>query len=93
MLRSYGPCIALLYVISGASGCATAPSAPKPAATNVRTSADVQCRMERPTGSMLGVKVCTTKAQRDAMKANTDALQQDLGKTQAGSCRGVPGCS
>jgi len=86
------PLLAVLALTAGVSGCATVPT---PQAAHLPTAAsgeEVRCRIERPTGSNLGAQVCTTKAQRDATKADTQSVQQELGKTQAGPCT-APGCS
>jgi hypothetical protein len=94
MLASIGSYVAILCLTAGAIGCAVAPSTPERAHSSTVTAnrGDLQCQMERPTGSLLDVQVCTNKAQRDAIKANTQAVQQDLGQTKAGACRG-PACS
>jgi hypothetical protein len=89
-------CIAILGLIAGASGCAATAPARKPAqgATLAASGQDLQCHLERPTGSLLSVQVCTTQAQRDAIKANTRSLQQELGSVKGGSCPATnAGCS
>jgi hypothetical protein len=78
----------VLASMAGAAGCALPPATPKPAQPPaVASDGDVQCRIERPTGSNLGVEVCTTKAQRDATRADTQQVQEELGNTQAGCAR------
>ena len=91
--ESFGSSFVILCLIASVSSCVAAPPGPKlaPASAAAANGGDIQCRTERPTGSNLGVSVCTTKAQRDATKLNTQAIQQELGKTQAGPCT-APGC-
>jgi Tfp pilus assembly protein PilV len=88
-------CVAIVGLIGCAAGCAAIPPAKKSAQTTTlaASGADLQCHMERPTGSLLGVRVCTTKAQRNEIKANTRSVQQQLGRTQGGACPATsPGC-
>ena len=85
--------LVILCVIGGECSCATTTAPrPGPAPAIAANGTDVQCRTERPTGSNLGIEVCTTKAQREAIKASTQAVKQDLGKTQAGACHPPPPC-
>jgi hypothetical protein len=92
-MHSIAVVLVILILSAGVSGCATAPLEPKSAHESVIAvnGGDIQCRTERPTGSNLGVQVCTTKAQRDAVKANTQTFREELGRTQAGPCT-APGC-
>lgn len=90
----------MVWVIAGVAGCAAVPPAPKPypatqtpQGTVAQSDAQgLQCRMERPTGSLLSLKSCTTKAQRDAIKAATEGIQQELRSTQGGACHS-PECN
>jgi hypothetical protein len=52
------------FILSCVSGCATPPPASKSQA-----DAGVQCGIERPTGSFIATRVCTTRAERDAAAA------------------------
>ena len=90
----------IVWVVAGVAGCAAAAHAPKPALptptaqrTVARSDAQgLQCRMERPTGSLLSVQSCTTRAQREAIKAATEGIQQELRNTQGGACHS-PECA
>ena len=87
--------LTLALMILG-SGCRTAsPSLPASAAGTARVVSPekLQCQMQRLTGSLLAVKVCTTQAQRDAIKASAQSVPLQIGNTQGKPCaRGSPGC-
>jgi hypothetical protein len=52
-------------------------TAAAPASTPAKAEPDVVCKMKQVTGSRFGVKVCTTKAQRDDQAAQArDLLAQ-----------------
>jgi len=89
MVRS---CVVILCVAAGAIGCVTVPAPKVSAGAPASKAADLQCHMERPTGSLLGVKTCTTQAQREGIKSSTEALQQELRNVPAGPCQ-PPACS
>jgi len=89
----------LASVMAGLSlalgGCATtSPGATQPtAAASAVGGNDVQCTTEKPTGSMLPVKVCTTKAQRDQIDSNTRATRDQIQRAHSPACPGTPGCA
>ncbi|MBS0373828.1 MAG: hypothetical protein JSR73_04575 [Proteobacteria bacterium] len=56
-------------------------------------ASDVQCTTERPTGSMLPVRVCTTKAERAAIDRATRETNQALQRLPGRACPGTPGCT
>jgi hypothetical protein len=63
------------FILSCVSGCATPPPA-----TESRTDAGLQCSTERPMGSFIATRVCTTKAQRDtaaATQQQRDTMDKD----------------
>jgi hypothetical protein len=83
--RSY----AWLLIAGGCTylgGCASRPAAPSTAQA-APASDDVQCHLESVTGSLLKSRVCLTKAQRDALQAETDQTKQVIHNTQAGCQR------
>lgn len=87
MHATVGARTAIVCLIAGATGCITGVPVAKPTHnSNVAGRGDLQCRVERPTGSLLDVRICTTQAQRDRIKANTQAVKQDLGNVQVGPC-------
>lgn len=78
--------VAILFALGA---CRSAPTTPAAAA-----AAGYECRAEKQTGSNFPVKVCTTKAQRDAQredaKTATGRLQRFPGSPcnpQIGPCR------
>jgi hypothetical protein len=89
----------LASVIAGLSlalgGCATTtPESAQPTtAAPAVAGNDVQCTNEKPTGSMLPVKVCTTKAQRGEIDSNTRATRDQIQRAHSPACPGTPGCA
>lgn len=84
----------LALTLSCTGGCATLHRAiPTPnSQTIARTDAGIQCESERVTGSLISTRVCTLKAQRDAIQKSTQDARDFLGKQVIGPCRGKPGC-
>jgi hypothetical protein len=74
----------------GAPASAGAPAVAAAAASNAAD--DVQCTTERPTGSMLPVRVCTTKAQRTAIDRSTRDTTGAIQRLPGRACPGTPGC-
>jgi hypothetical protein len=68
------------------AGCATQPGKDHGADQVNTAGADVQCRSEQSTGSMMSKTVCTTKAEREAQQAAAGDLQR-VTAAQGGGCR------
>ena len=73
------------------SACSTTPA---PTAAPIAAAAGVECHSEKQTGSSFPVKVCTTQAQRDAQRDDTqtatDRIKRFPGSfcnPQVGACR------
>jgi hypothetical protein len=71
--------------VSCMSGCAV-----KPPASKSQTDAGLQCGIERPLGSSIATRVCTTQAQRDAAGA-TQAQRDVMDKDAANKIRSSSG--
>ena len=74
----------LLAVSIIVAGCATQPG--KHRVANANAEPDVQCHSEQLTGSMITRTVCTTKAQREALRGGVDAARDDY-QHPIGTCR------
>ena len=84
----------VVLILSCTGGCATL-HRPIPAPkgqTVARTDAGIQCESERVTGSLIARRVCTLKAQRDAIQKSAQDARDFLGKQVIGACPGTPGC-
>lgn len=69
-------------------------AAPVPRPGAVASAAnEVQCTTERPTGSMLPVRTCTTRAQRTAIDRATRETNQAIQRLPGRACPGTPGCT
>ena len=89
--RALSPGIAGLLLMF--AGCAaTSPARPAGAPVAVSGS-DVQCTMEKPTGSMLPVRVCTTKAQRDQIDATARDARDQMQRAHSPACPSTQGCA
>jgi hypothetical protein len=82
----------VVLILSCAGGCAILHQAsPVP---NRQPAADlgIQCESVRVTGSLVATRVCTSKAQRDAIQESTRDAREFLDKQVIGACPGTPGC-
>jgi len=84
-----------MFLTMGLTACAT--SAPRTAEVAAHlpatAGADIQCRLERPTGSLIAGRVCTTAEQRAAIKRDAQGMQDAINKMQGTSCaRTAGGC-
>jgi hypothetical protein len=70
-----------LVILSVIAGCTTQPGKDHLAAAE----ADVQCRSEQPTGTMLSTSICTTKAEREARQAAAEGVR--AAAAQSDGCR------
>jgi hypothetical protein len=86
-------CLPVVALVLGACADAAARRAPGVPSASAIAAADVQCTTERPTGSMLATKVCTTKAQRDAMAVATRDANDAMQRAHGPACPGTPGCA
>jgi hypothetical protein len=75
------------------AGCATSRPAPPVVAPAAVVGSDVRCTVEKPTGSMLPVKVCTTKAQRDQIDASAREARDQMQRAHSPACPGTQGCA
>lgn len=85
--------IALLLVGLG-NGCAVPPHGNGqehrlPAAT---TAGDIECHLQRVTGELIVMRVCTMKEQRDAIKQSDQDARDFLNRQVIAVCPGAPGC-
>ena len=90
---SVGVLLALFGVQAGLFACASTPPKAAPADTRAVADAGIQCTTERPTGSMLATKVCTTKAQRDAFAAAARNANDAVQRSHYAACPSAPGCA
>jgi hypothetical protein len=84
-----------LIVNIGLTACSTTP--PHGVVANAHppssAGADIQCHMERPTGSMIAGRVCTTAQQRAEMDRQAKDLQHTITGMQGQSCtKSAGGC-
>lgn len=85
--------IALLLVGLG-SGCAVplrghGQQHGSPAAA---TAGDIECHLQRVTGELIVMRVCTMKEQRDAIKQSDQDARDFLNRQVIAVCPGAPGC-
>jgi len=66
-------------------------SSSKPTAT-VANDAGIQCRTDRPTGTLLATKICTTAEQRRAAAEHAQEVRDKIDKSVPTTCPGAPGC-
>ena len=84
-----------MLLIIALTACSTPPPkkvevAAQPAAV---AGTDIQCHIERPTGSLIGAQVCTTAEQRAAMRRSAQGMQDAINKIQGTSCaHSASGC-
>jgi hypothetical protein len=69
---------------TSAASCATGKLVSGSPADNF---SDIQCRTEVVTGSLLANRICTTKAQRDLLKALTDQQKEELRNFPTTMCK------
>jgi hypothetical protein len=83
----------MLFLTVGLTACSTPPPHGVVATAHPPTSADagIQCHMERPTGSMIAGRVCTTAQQRAEMQRQTQDVQHAINGMQGTSCKQTAG--
>ncbi len=72
----------LVAALLAMSACSTTP-APATAA-----AAGVECHSEKQTGSSFPVRVCTTQAQRDAQRDDTQEMRDKMNRFPGSFCNG-----
>ena len=80
-----------LVILVIIAGCTTQPGKDHGADKVNAANADIQCRTEQVTGSLVVKKVCTTQAQRDAQQADIGDLKRAVAGQSAIRC-GAQGC-
>jgi predicted small lipoprotein YifL len=102
-MRSVMIRLVLLVSVGSLSACVSKPPGRFGPAARTRTAAvppapsttpdeGIQCRTERVTGSLVGTRVCTTKAQREQRARSAQDMEDVLNRRAMGPCPGTPGC-
>jgi hypothetical protein len=86
--------LAVVMLLSSTCSCSGAPHGERPLAAARQPAAadEVQCQMQRVTGTLLATRVCTSKSQRDALKQSTQDARDFLDRQVIAACPGSPGC-
>jgi len=83
--------IALALLAAALTDCRSVQ--PTQAATAHQTaSRGLQCQMQHVTGTLIAVRVCTLKEQRDQMHQDTQDVRDFLNRQIHPACPGTPGC-
>jgi hypothetical protein len=70
-----------LVILIAVVGCATQPDKDHGAAGANTAGTDVQCQTQQVTGALIGKRVCTTKAQRDAAQGGVEDTRDAVMKS------------
>jgi hypothetical protein len=94
--------VLITWAVACLGACATPPRAtpaqmpaaksPDAATATVAKDADIQCHSERPTGTLLATKICTTREQRRVIAEHAQDVKDKIDRSIVPACPGTPGC-
>lgn len=85
--------VAALCVVACSNNAVRPAANQMPVETRVALDKDIQCKLQRVTGSNIAVRVCTTKLQRDQADESARELRATLSNEAGVNCGAPPGCT